>query len=124
MSGTCSLGWVKAGTCMWMSRPKLCRAEIVMSGSIWALSGADDSLAMVLSFPKVKTRLPGSEHRAVLEGRIGEVDVLQPFLGFLVAAIGVGVELLGQQLVADLDLGQRHRHLEIERGERALLGGA
>src|SRR5262244_2916926 len=121
MSGTCSPGWLKAGTCMSMSRPKLCRAEIVMSGSIWALSGADESLAMVLLLSEGENPPPGSEHRAVLEGGIGEVDMLQPFLGRLVAAIGVGVELLGQDLVADLDLGQGDRHLQVERGERPLL---
>ena len=64
--------------------------------------------------------LSGSVEIAGLQGRIGLVDDLQLLLGGLVAAMGVGVVLLDQHLVARLEAHRGQRRFEIEHRQRLL----
>src|SRR5579859_559888 len=68
--------------------------------------------------------LGGSVGIAGFEGRVGLVDDLQLLLGGLVAAMGVRVVLLDQQLVACLQAhrGERRFDVEYREGLRARRG--
>src|SRR5258708_621917 len=55
---------------------------------------------------------------AGFEGRVGLIDDLQLLLGGLVAAMGVGVVLLDQHLVARLEAHRGEGRFEIEHVER------
>src|SRR5579875_2187992 len=58
--------------------------------------------------------------KAGFQGGIGLVAQLEIFLGRLVAAMGVGMVLLDQQLVAGLEAARGDRRFHIENGERLL----
>src|SRR5438876_12443190 len=63
---------------------------------------------------------------AGFQGRVGLVDDLQFLLGGLVAAMGIGVVLLDQRLVARLEARRGQRRFDIKDGDRlfARRGGA
>src|SRR5262244_2976679 len=124
MTGTCSPGWLKAGTCMPQSMPKVCWTAILMSGIreladwFWVCAGISicsdwaARLAAVVRLIREKA----------LERGVGLVDALEPLFRRLVAAIGVRMKLLDQDLVANLDVVQGRRRLQLENGQRLLLG--
>src|SRR5579872_2022669 len=139
MSGTCSLGLLKAGTCMAQSMPKVWATAIVMSGKEPLPAGAVVGDAISVAFvicravrsdaPRVRSeagcirRGVLSDNGAAFQSAVGEVHGLEALLRRLVAAIGIGVELLGQRLVAAFDLFQCRARGQRQFGQRLLVLG-
>ena len=113
MSGTLSDARENAGTCMSLSRPKVWRTDTVMSGRsiVWSLAELMD---------------PQDREVTGFKRRVSLVDDFEPFLGCFIAAIGVGVMLFDQFLVALLERGKSEGQAEVERRQRLFLrrGGA
>src|SRR5262245_19789234 len=105
---------------MSQSIPKVWATEMVMSGNEVPFS-ADAGVWNAIScrFP-FRWTAALSDRGTVFQSAVGEIDRLQLLLGRLVPAIGVGMELLGQGLVAPLDLLRRRPGGQSELGQRLL----
>src|SRR5579864_4785778 len=98
--------------------PKVCRTETVMSGR----SSVSSDGVVVFTGITAFCRCSLSRGVAGLERRISLVDDFETLLGVLVAAVGVGVVLFDQRLVARLEIRQRHRLVQVEHRQRTRLG--
>src|SRR5215469_15959232 len=111
MSGTCSLGWLNAGTSRSLSMPKVWRTEILMSGIPVGVTGR--SACSTVGISVALSRVDGSggalgpaeglSEVAGFECRVRLIDDLQLFLRCLIPAVSVGVVHLNEHLVTSLE---------------------
>src|SRR5207248_2078022 len=121
--------WLNAGTCRSLLIPKVWRTEIVMSGcskgkaGVGAVGWTDGIIRFYPSSGAGWVRGVAARWSceiARLQRGISLIDDLEFLFGCLVAAMGVGMVQLDQDLIPRLEAHQGEGRLDFENGERLL----